>query len=145
MTFHFSYCVYSSTLSGCSLYFQFFIKISCNFLLCASILFPRSWVTFVIIPLKSFSDRLPVSTSLVLLGFYFVSLSGTYSSAVSFCLNFCVWGLNSIGCRIVVFLLLVSAPWWTSLSRLPGRRGWCLPLVGGAGSWPFGGQGCVEG
>ena len=76
----------------------------------------------------------------VLLGFYFVSLSGIFSSAISFSVNFCVYGHSSTGWRIVLllpfgvcplvgethleacadFLVGVTGVWW---------------LVGGASSW----------
>ena len=39
------------------------VNISCIFSIFASILFPRSWITFTIIILNSFSGRLPISTS----------------------------------------------------------------------------------
>lgn len=38
----------------------------------------------------------------ILLGFYLVSSSGTYFSAISLCLTFCVCGVCFSGCRIVV-------------------------------------------
>ena len=76
----------------------------------------------------------------VLLGFYLVPLSGIYSSAILFCLTFCVYGHFSTGWRIVLllpfgvcplvgethleacadFLVGVTGVWW---------------LVGGANSW----------
>ena len=39
-----------------------FQYISCIFLVCASILFPRFWILFTVITLSSFSGRLSVST-----------------------------------------------------------------------------------
>ena len=38
----------------------------------------------------------------VFLGFYFVPSSGTYSSSVSFCLTFCVYGVCSADCWIII-------------------------------------------
>ena len=51
----------------------------------------------------------------VLLGLYLIPLSGTYFSAMSFYLTFCVWGFHSTGFRIVVLLALVFASWWVRL------------------------------
>ena len=57
----------------------------------------------------------------VLLRFYLVPLSGTYSSADSFCLTFCDCGFHSIGCRVVVLLGFCCLP--------PGGWDWCKGLV----------------
>ena len=79
-------------------------------LICATILFLRSWIIFTIITLNSFSGRLCISTSLViLLGFYLFPSSGTYSPALSFCLTFCDCDFCSAGCR-VVFLASAACP-----------------------------------
>lgn len=67
---------------------------------------------------------------MVLLGFCLVPLSGTYFSAVSFCLAFSVSGLLSTGCAVVCLLVgavdpgadarflvagTVPAHWWVEL------------------------------
>lgn len=55
---------------------------------------------------------------------------------------------SSAGCGIVIFLLLVSAPWWVEVGLeacagfLAGGTGAC-PLVGGTGSWLSCGQDLV--
>ena len=68
---------------------RFIVKTFCNFLLCASILFPSSWIIFTIITLNSFLSRLSISTShSCSSGVLSCPLCGTYSSATSFCLNF---------------------------------------------------------
>ena len=67
----------------------------------------------------------------VFLGFYFVPSSGTYSSSVSFCLTFCVYGVCSAVSVLWFLLFLMSAPsGWVCLRSLylfPGGRRWCLP------------------
>ena len=100
------------------------LNISCIFLICASIVFLRSWVIFLIITVNYFSGRLPLSThstSVVLLGLCLVPSSGTYSSALWFCLTFCDRGFWCVGCRNVVPVVcplvdeakrLVQASWW---------------------------------
>ena len=63
----------------------------------------------------------------------------TYSSAVSFCLTFCVCDLRCLECRVVgpfasgVCLLVGEADLETCVGFLVGRPGAC-PLVGGAES-----------
>ena len=58
---------------------------------------------FTIITLNSFLGRLPTSTSLSCSSVVLTYSFGTYTSAVSFChLTFCVCGLFSIGCRLVL-------------------------------------------
>ena len=118
-----------------------------NLLVWASVLFLRSWIIFTIITLNSFSCRLPISVSLnCSLGFYLVPLSGTYFSAVSFCLTFCVCGLCSIVCGVVVPVASDVCPFLGEVGPgactrlLMGGIGACL-LVGGAVSCLSGGQG----
>ena len=77
-----------------SLFFKdskLFIKASCILSVFASILFLRSWIIITITTLNSFSARLSISTSLILLELYIVLLFGTYISAVSFCGKFSVF------------------------------------------------------
>ena len=59
-----------------------------SFLLYSSILLLSSLVIVVITTLNSFSDRLPISTSLVPLGFYLVS-SVQFSSVAQSCPTLC--------------------------------------------------------
>ena len=74
-------------------------------------------------------------------------MSGTYSSAIAFCLNFCVFGPTDF--RIVVPLvsavcsLVDEAVLGACAGFLVSRTGSC-PLVSGAGSYPSGGQGCSQ-
>ena len=84
------------------------------------------------------------------MGFYLIPSSAAYFSVVSFCLTFCVCGLLSAGCRIIVPLasgvcLRVDefGP-GACAGFLVGGTGAC-PLVGGAGFCPSGGQGHVKG
>ena len=55
--------LYYSSVSACSLNLPALLNISYNFLIGASILFPRSWIIFITIILNSFSARLPISYS----------------------------------------------------------------------------------
>ena len=83
---HFSYCIFKSVW----LLFIFsnsLLKAS-SFLLYSSILLLSSLVIVVITTLNSFSDRLPISTSLVPLGFYLVS-SVQFSSVAQSCPTLC--------------------------------------------------------
>ena len=90
------------------LYFIFsksLLKTSCNFSCSTSILFQSSWIIFTVITLNSFSGILPSPFCLVvLLRFYFVPLSETYSFAVSVCLNFYLYFY--VYGRLVMFLVL---------------------------------------
>ena len=85
----------------------------------------------------------------VILGLYLVSSSRIYSSAFSFCLIFCVCGLHSSGCRIVVLLTsgvcsLVDEVGPGACAGFQVRGTGACPLVGRGGSCPFGGQDCVK-
>ena len=76
--------------SGCSLYFLFVKKTSCNFLLCASILFLSFWLSLQskvkssLLWALSQVDRLFALYLVIVLGFYLVPSSETYSFAFSF-------------------------------------------------------------
>ena len=75
-------CIFHSTFYVVHLFFKSsnsLLNISCIFSVCASILFLRSWIIFTII--TSNSCLFPFHL-VVLLGFYFVSLSGTYFYAI---------------------------------------------------------------
>ena len=79
------------------------------------------------------TDTLPVSTHLaVLLGFYLVPSSGTYYSAVSFHLTFCLQSLfhRLQDCISSCFLCLlpVGEADLRVFCRLPGGMGSCLPI-----------------
>ena len=90
------------------------LNVSCIF----SILFPRFWIMFTIITLNSFWGRLPISSSFVLSGgFYLSPSSAVCFSIFSFCLTYCVLG--------------------SPFHRLQVRSShcfWCLPPVGKVGS-----------
>ena len=78
-------------------------KISWIFSVCTSTLFPRYWIIFIIITLNSFSGKcLSPLYLVILLEFYPVPSSGTYSSAVTSCLPFCDYCFSSSGFRVVV-------------------------------------------
>ena len=60
---------------------RFLVNFFCIFTVFDSILFPRSWVIFTTITLKSFCGRLPISTLFsCFLGFYLVHSSWTSES-----------------------------------------------------------------
>lgn len=85
----------------------------------------------------------------VLLGFCLVPSSGTYFSAVSFCLTFCLWFpfCKLQGCSPSCFWclpLVGEVDLGACTGFLMGGNGAC-PLVGGAGSCPSGGQGHIQG
>ena len=107
--------------------------------------FPRSWIIFTIITLNSFSGSCLSPLHLVVL-LYLVLSSGTYFSAVSLCLTFCVCGLHSSGCRAVVLLASGVCPLVGEIGLgacagfLVGRPG-AYSLVGGAGSCHSGDRG----
>ena len=113
----------------------------------SSVCFQGFLIIFTIITLNSFSCRLPISISLnCSLGFYLVPLSGTYFSAVLFCVTFCVCGLCSIVCRVVVPVASDVCPFLGEVGPgactrlLMGGTGACS-LVGGAVSCLSGEQG----
>ena len=67
--------------------------------------------------------------------------SGSYFSAISFCLIFCVCGLLSSACRIV-------APFASGVCPLVVKVGpgaCACPLVGEVGSCPYGGRAMSRG
>ena len=75
------------------------LNISCNFLVCASILFMRTWIIFTIFTLNSFSGRLSISTSLS-------CSSGVLSSSF-------VW--NIFLCCLILSIFLCLWPLFLSL------------------------------
>ena len=86
--FHFSYCIsYLHVFSKTSISS---LNTSCVLLVCASLLFPRSYISFTIITLTSFAGRFPVSPSL------------SYSSGVLTC-SF-VW--NIFLCWLILSTIL---------------------------------------
>ena len=111
MHFSFQLLCCSSLFFKCSISL---INISCIFLVCASILFPRFWIIFAIITLTPFTGRLPISSHLVvLIGFYLAPSSTTYFSVISFFSD-----LLQPSCRLwdcSSFYLLVSVPWLVRL------------------------------
>ena len=104
-----------------------FLNVSCIFsihasilYICASILFTRFWVIFTVITLNYFSGRFPIFSSSVLSGgFYHVPSSAACFSVFSFCLIYCIWGLLSTSCKVVVILVeSTSSVWgWTWLEE----------------------------
>ena len=97
--------LYSSTLVG--LYFSnSLLKLLITSLCIHS--FPESRIIFTIVTLNSFSGKLPISTSLVVPGFYLIPSSGTYPSPGSF--------FKVMSILLFVFLCMwkfgyVSNPW----------------------------------
>ena len=66
----------------------------------------------------------------ILLGFYLVPSSGTYSCAISFCLTFCDCGFCSAGCGVVVLLVSAVCPLvWMRLSKRLLQASWWEGLV----------------
>ena len=134
---YFSYCIVHLFLSFKS---HCFLNISCIILICVSILFLRSWIIFTIITINYFSGRLPISSSFSCsCGFLSFSLICTNFSVISFHLTYCVCGLLSTGCRIIVPLASGVCPLvgevgpGPSAGFLVGWAGAC-PLLGGAGA-----------
>ena len=98
------------------------LNISYVFPICAST-FLRPCIIFPIISVYSFSGRLPLHF-IVLLEFYLIPPSGTYSCAVSLCLTFCDYSFCSAGCRLSFLLLLLSAPLVYEVKRLVQASCW---------------------
>ena len=102
------------------------LEVSCIF----SILFPRFWIIFTIIPLNSFSGRLPISSSFVWSGgFYLAPSSALCFSVFSFCLSYCVLGLLSAGCRFVFPVVFGVCPLWLMLVQWVLYASWWRRLV----------------
>ena len=126
--------------------FSSLLNISCILLVCASVLFPRSWIIFMIITLNSFAGRWPIFTQLLFWGFI-LFLHLEHTPVLSFCLIFCV--CIPTGCRIVVPLasgicpLVGEAGPRGCLGFLVEGTGACL-LVDEAGSCLSGGQDHVQ-
>ena len=71
---------------------------------------------FTIITLNSFSvDYLSPFHLVVPVSFYLVLSFAKFFSVVSFCITFCVCGLLSRSCRIIVPLASGVCPWWVRL------------------------------
>ena len=83
------------------------LNVSCIF----SILFPRFWIIFTIIPLNSFSGRLPISPSFFWSGGF---LPYSFICCVFLCLlillNLLYWGLLFSGCRFIVPVVFGVCP-----------------------------------
>ena len=83
------------------------------------------------------------------LGFYLAALSPAYFSVISFCLTYCVYGLLSAGCRVIVPLdsdvcpLVGEVGPEACVGFLEGVTGTCA-LVDGAESFFSDGQGNVK-
>ena len=87
-----------------------------------SILFPRFWIIFTIIPLNSFSGRLPISSS-------FACSGGFLPCSFICCVFLCL--------LILLNLVCLGSP-FHRLQVCSSCCFWCLPLVGKVGS-----VGCV--
>ena len=116
------------------------LNISCMFSICASIIFPRFessllslfWILFWLYCLSPLH--------LVVLEFYLIPSSGTYSSAISSCLTFCdcvfhsaVWSIVFLLASAVCSLVneakrLVQHSWWDGLVLPTGGWSWVLSL-----------------
>ena len=72
-------------------------KISCSFLIHASILFPRFWIIFPIITLNSFPSRIFVLHLFCLFSFYNFPSFTAHFSVFLFQLIYCLWDLLSAG------------------------------------------------
>ena len=109
------------------------LKISCNFLLCASIVFQSSWILFMFITLWTLSWEYCLSPlHLVVLS---CSFSGTYPSAISFCLNFYLYFY--VCGRLVIFSTLEK---WSSVGDVLYTTELHSPLItqGPGTSWSQG-------
>ena len=122
------------------------LNISCIFSIHASSLFLKSWIIFTIITLNFFSGSLPITISFSWsLSFYLSPSSVTYYSVISFCLTYCVYGLLSSDCSILVPLASVVCPLvsevgpGTYVGSLVRGTGACN-LVRGTESFPSDGQ-----
>ena len=72
--------------------------------------------SFTIIILKSFSGRLPISSSFVWFGRHLsCSLPAEYFSAFSFCLDCFIWVGLSVGWKFVVPLYCGACSLWVGL------------------------------
>ena len=82
------------------------------------------------------------------MGFYLAPLCVGYFSVISFCLTYCVYGLLSTDCRVVVLFVFVDCPLLSEVGPgacaglLEGRPGACA-LLGRAESFPSNGQGGI--
>ena len=148
--FHFSYCIVQCYFFVLQ-FFQVFVNHFLYFLICASFLFPRSWVIVTIITLNSFqveciSPEYPFLL-VVFLCLYLVPSSGTHSSALSFFLTFCVRKTLFLFHRQLFLFhrqLSYSSCFWSLPS---GERG-CLKgftgfPVGGIGTCLWGVEVCL--
>ena len=80
------------------------------------------WILFQV-------DFLSPLCLVVLLGFYFISSSGTYSYAILFCSTFCDCGFHSAVCRVVGFLASAVCPQVDKVSKKPVHAFWWEGLV----------------
>ena len=100
---YFSFILFFKSFWLLFIFLYSLLKTSCNFFFYASIFPQNSLFIFIIVTPNSFLGRL-TRHLVVLLGYYLFPSTGTYSSAISFCLNFYLY-LYVCG-RIVMFLPL---------------------------------------
>ena len=112
------------------------LNISCTFsmlvsrlFICNSILFSRFWIIFTIIILNSFSDSLSPPLLFALVGIYHVPLCSEYFSALSSCLDCCVWGGLSVFWQFVVPLYCGGSSLWVGLDRWLVKVSWLGKLA----------------
>ena len=106
-------------------FFRSLLNISCIFsvlvsrlFICNSILFSRFWIIFIIIILKSFSGRFPISSS-------FVRLGGHFSCSFVWWVFLCLFILFSLLCFWWPFCILVVCGSFLFWRFLPvGGVGW---------------------
>lgn len=115
--FHFCYCVVHHCLFFSSS--RFLLNIFSIISIHDSILLPRSWTTFIITTLNSFSDSLPISFHLI---WYCRFLPWSFACYISF--------LSQWPLFIVFLLLLLSGIWWVKFVQVPVQAScwevWCL-------------------
>ena len=94
----------------------------------ASILLPRFWFIFTIIPLNSFSNRHPISSSFVwCCGFLpcsFIWCMFCCFVLLLFHFIYCVWGLSPDGCKAAVPLNFEVCPQWVGFDQPLVKVSW---------------------
>ena len=80
--------------------------------------------------LNSFSGRLPISSSFVWSGGFFLApLSAAYFSVFSFSLSYCFWGLLFACCQFIVPSVFGVCPQWVRLVPWLVQASWLRGLV----------------
>ena len=104
---------------------------SCIFLVCAFILSPRSWVTFIVITLNSVSGRLPISTSLSCSSgvFLYFFIWNIFFCCITLCNFLCLWYHRMQDCSTSCFWCTPPGRW--NWSKRFGKASWCKGLLSG--------------